>query len=201
MKKISRKNITRSKIVKVSQILFYKNGYSETGINTILKESHTFKKSFYLHFSSKEDLGLEYVKLIKNELITSMQKLLKKYSKLEEFNKMWIRLVRKKVSKHYFQGCPLANLPYSTQKLKKEIMLAFEELKKPLIDYFITNYKFPYSKAKNLSEEILFLYEGTLTCYKLDPKMKYFQYLEKYLKYILKEDAFSKDTNLKNIES
>ena len=36
---------TKERIVKVAMELFYKNGYSETGINEILEKSSSFKKS------------------------------------------------------------------------------------------------------------------------------------------------------------
>ncbi|MCX7999556.1 MAG: TetR/AcrR family transcriptional regulator [Leptospiraceae bacterium] len=168
----------RSKIIKVAHYLFYKKGYSETGINEILKESTTFKKSFYNHFPSKEDLGVEYINLIQTDLTNLLQKLLDKHPQFENFTKAWLNLIKKKILKNYSKGCPLANLPTSSEILRKQIQIAFARLKEPLAQYFINNYGFTKEKAKRVSEEILFLYEGALNSYKLDPHVKYFDYLD-----------------------
>lgn len=177
----------REKILKVAYDLFYKNGYSETGVNEILKEASAFKKSFYNHFPSKEDLGIEYINAIQFELVNLLQRLLDKHPKFEDFSKAWIHLIKKKILKNYSQGCPLANLPTSSEILRKQIQIAFVKLKEPIMQYFINNYGFSKEKAKKISEEILFLYEGALTSYKLDPHSKYFEYLAKHLRYVLKD--------------
>lgn len=180
-------NTTRTKILEVAKVLFYKNGYCETGLNEILQKSSAYKKSFYIHFSSKQDLGVEYIKTIRTELIFLIQRLLKKHSKFENFTNAWIHLLKKKISKNYFQGCPFANFPVNSETLRKQLQFAFSELKEPFVEYFMNNYGFTKEKSKKISEEILFLYEGALTSYKLDPHFKYFDYLQKHLRYVLKD--------------
>ena len=51
----------------------------------------------------------------------------------------------------------------------------------------MTNYKISKLRSTEISEEILFLYEGAITSFKLDPNKRYFEYLEKHLDYIHKE--------------
>ena len=61
MKK-TRELSSREKIVQTASELFYKQGYHQTGINQIIAESGVAKATFYSHFKSKEDLGVEYLR-------------------------------------------------------------------------------------------------------------------------------------------
>ncbi len=61
MKK-TRELSSREKIVRTASELFYKQGYHQTGINQIIAESGVAKATFYSHFKSKEDLGVEYLR-------------------------------------------------------------------------------------------------------------------------------------------
>ncbi len=63
----------------------------------------------------------------------------------------------------------------------------FQNLKDPFINYFMTNYNLPKNRSTEISEEILFLYEGAVTSFKLDPNKRYFEYLEKHLDSISRE--------------
>lgn len=53
---------SREKIVKTASELFFKQGYHQTGINQIITESGVAKATFYSHFKSKEELGVEYLR-------------------------------------------------------------------------------------------------------------------------------------------
>lgn len=174
----------RDRIIETAVKLFYENGYSETGINEILEKSSTFKKSLYTHFSSKTDLGIFYIRQIEGELLNLLGKLLNKYPRYEDFVKAWLKIVRIKFTKDFPLGCPLANMPINSAELNAEVKSSFEHLKEPFVRYFRENYNLSSVQAYELSEEVLFLYEGAMTSYKMDPNRKYFDYLEKHLNYV-----------------
>jgi AcrR family transcriptional regulator len=178
---------TKERIVKVAMELFYRNGYSETGINEILEKSSSFKKSLYTHFSSKTELGITYIRWIEKDLLEMSQKVMTKYPKYEDFIRSWIRIIKNRTFKYFSNGCPLANMPLNTPEIQKEVKIVFQNLKDPFINYFMTNYKIPRSRSIEISEEILFLYEGAVTSFKLDPNKRYFEYLEKHLDSISRE--------------
>ena len=178
---------TKERIVKVAMELFYKNGYSETGINEILEKSSSFKKSLYTHFSSKTELGITYIHWIEKDLLEMSEKVMKKYPKFEDFVRSWIRIIKNRTLRNFSNGCPLANMPMNTPEIQKEVKNVFQNLKEPFINYFMTNYKISKLRSTEISEEILFLYEGAITSFKLDPNKRYFEYLEKHLDYIHKE--------------
>ncbi|HNE09901.1 MAG TPA: TetR/AcrR family transcriptional regulator [Leptospiraceae bacterium] len=172
---------TKERIMEVAVQLFYENGYSETGINEILEKSSTFKKSFYTYFSSKTELGIFYIKHMEKELLSLSEKLLTKYPKFEEFISAWLKIMKYKFSKNYSFGCPLVNMPINSSEINSEVRLAFENLKGPFRKYFKDNYGLSSAQSIELGEEILFLYEGAINSYKLDPRQRYFDYMERYL--------------------
>lgn len=180
----------RDRILNSALDLFYKNGYTETGINEILEHSGTFKKSFYIHFSSKTELGVLYIEQIEEILLNLCSKILSKHPIFIDFCQAWVNISKKKISKLYPKGCPLVNLPVNSKEIQERNQAAFENLKKPFVKYFINNYKMSENDSRVISEEILMLYEGAMNSFKLDPNPKYFDYMENFLKII--------DTKLEN---
>ncbi|MEQ9619193.1 MAG: TetR/AcrR family transcriptional regulator [Deltaproteobacteria bacterium] len=55
-------NSARERIIKTANGLFYNQGYHQTGINQIIKESGVAKATFYNNFKSKEELCIEYLR-------------------------------------------------------------------------------------------------------------------------------------------
>lgn len=54
----------RERIVSTASRLFYQQGYNLTGINQIIAEADIARGSLYQHFSSKEELLLEYMRRV-----------------------------------------------------------------------------------------------------------------------------------------
>jgi AcrR family transcriptional regulator len=52
---------TREMIVRTASMLFYRQGYSNTGINQIIEEAGVAKSTLYQQFRSKEDILLVYL--------------------------------------------------------------------------------------------------------------------------------------------
>ena len=50
---------TKERLISVGRTLLWKKGYNDTGIQEVLKQSGAPKGSFYHHFKSKEDFGLQ----------------------------------------------------------------------------------------------------------------------------------------------
>jgi len=52
----------RDEIVEIASLLFYRQGYGATGIKQIIEQAGIAKGTFYTHFKSKEDLGVEWLR-------------------------------------------------------------------------------------------------------------------------------------------
>ena len=56
---------SRQRLIECAAELFWKNGYSATGISEILKQTDLPKGSFYFYFKSKDDI---YLAVVESEL-------------------------------------------------------------------------------------------------------------------------------------
>ncbi len=63
----------RDDIIAAALIEFSSHNYEGASTNTIIEESGTSKGTFYHHFSGKEDLYLELVRLVADEKVRFMQ--------------------------------------------------------------------------------------------------------------------------------
>ena len=57
----NKRGLAKNKILATADKLFYKQGYSHTGIQQIIDEAGVSKTTFYAHFKSKEELGVTYL--------------------------------------------------------------------------------------------------------------------------------------------
>ena len=55
-------SVKRQELVEIASRLFYEQGFGGTGIKQIIEEAGIAKGTFYSHFSSKEDLGVAWLK-------------------------------------------------------------------------------------------------------------------------------------------
>lgn len=53
----------KTQIIEVASKLFFEQGYHVTGIKQIIEAADIAKGTFYCHFKSKEELGLEWLRL------------------------------------------------------------------------------------------------------------------------------------------
>ena len=52
----------QNELIEIASRLFYKQGYGTTGIKQIIEEAGIAKGTFYTHFTSKEELGLAWLR-------------------------------------------------------------------------------------------------------------------------------------------
>ena len=69
---------SRQRLIECAAKLFWKNGYSATGISEILRQTDLPKGSFYFYFKSKDDLATAvteyYQKILLEQFQNSSQK-------------------------------------------------------------------------------------------------------------------------------
>ena len=52
----------RDELLDIASTLFYRQGYGATGVKQIIETAGIAKGTFYSHFSSKEEVGLAWLK-------------------------------------------------------------------------------------------------------------------------------------------
>ncbi len=63
----------REQILSTAARLFFKQGYSQTGINQLIDESEVARRTFYHHFASKEALGAAYLELAAGQWLKGLR--------------------------------------------------------------------------------------------------------------------------------
>lgn len=154
----------RERIIETASILFYENGYTQTGINQIIEEANVSKASMYHHFRSKEDIAVLY---LQQKHILWMSKLVycsidKKNAKekiLEVFKYMdtWSMEVE-------YRGCSWQNifteLPMDHHKIREQVILSKNQMRKWLRDTIKEDERCNNREANELGDQILVLMEG-----------------------------------------
>jgi AcrR family transcriptional regulator len=63
----------REQILSIAARLFFTQGYTQTGINQLIEASEVAKRTFYHHFSSKEELGVAYLDFAAAQWLASLR--------------------------------------------------------------------------------------------------------------------------------
>ncbi len=104
------------KIRRTAFELFYRQGYHATGINQIIEESGTSKKSFYRYFPAKENLARAYLGERKEFYLEFFRKLGKRCPELHDFMNTWMFVLKKEVECDRYHGCAFANFSGQTME-------------------------------------------------------------------------------------
>lgn len=67
---------TKDRLLAVGQALLWRKGFNDTGIQEVLKQTGAPKGSFYHHFQSKEDFGLQVLDQFARQSLQSMDEAL-----------------------------------------------------------------------------------------------------------------------------
>ncbi len=171
----------KERILKKATELFYVQGVHNTGINQIIDESCVAKASFYHHFPSKDDLISECLLTYGDFLTARVKGLIDSSESLSEFLSRWTASIERDVSSKKFNGCPIANIGYSTNVFSKKFSelfrRMFESWCNQLAEYFekckIAGELSEGTDTAILSRRIIHLYQGAITMWRLTGDLQY----------------------------
>ncbi|WP_167881661.1 TetR/AcrR family transcriptional regulator [Leptospira wolffii] len=195
MKKWTSPDETKERIVQEALHLFYTQGYSNTGINQLLEEAGVFRKSFYTHFSGKEELGTEYLRAQDKSYIGYMRAMMEKYSDTQDFIHGWAAMLIRNSKARKFVGCPFSNFAGQTldqtEYFGKTLNEIMNNWKNELANYFsmatFRGRPLKSGDSQDLAVRFLTCYEGLVQLYITMKEPKYLVRLEKDLEKILEE--------------
>jgi TetR/AcrR family transcriptional regulator, transcriptional repressor for nem operon len=106
------KNSTRERLVEAARILFWKHGYSSTGIAQVLKEADAGSGSLYYFFPTKEDLLLAVLEWYRENLWSQVvQPVFDRVTDpIERIFGILDSYRRGLLATGYQHGCPIGNL-------------------------------------------------------------------------------------------
>ena len=155
---------SRQRLIKCAAELFWKNGYSATGISEILKQTGLPKGSFYFYFKSKDDLATAvteyYQKILLEQFRSSSQG-----NDWESFIEEIFDYLFERATGQTFAGCPYAVMGMETALSKPAVASVFMEgLKKfeQIFQEVLLYSGLSPDHAKILSQRMLSIYQGYL---------------------------------------
>ena len=155
---------SRQRLILCAAELFWKNGYSATGISEILKQAELPKGSFYFYFKSKDELSIAVTEYYQKMILEYFQNNSIGKS-LEDFiNEIFDYLLGSTKGQH-FAGCPYAVMGMETALSKPDVADAFMNGLKKMehLFYQVLLYSgLPQDHAEILAERMLSLYQGEL---------------------------------------
>ena len=151
--------LPKERILETALKLFHEQGYNTTGINQIISEAGVAKASLYLHFKSKEDLGVEYLKArhaiwyeqllsFTNESKKEKKKILATFDFLIDINE-----------KENFRGCSFLNMLSEIQPDESKLLAVIQDYKQELRKFFADTMENP---KDNLSDTVYLLFEAAM---------------------------------------
>lgn len=170
-----KKEPTKLRLLSVSRNLFLRQGYAETGLNQIVGEAKTVKASLYQHFSSKEELGKEVLKIYSDENLNLLKTLMKRNPKPLDFIKAWVRILMREARQSQLFGCGMANFRAQINPMEHQIRSEIERIAKETIDCLTdfleesiqNGYTKPTVDPHSLAKQLFIVYEGVLQSYRL----------------------------------
>ena len=155
---------SRQHLIECAAELFWKNGYSATGISEILKQTDLPKGSFYFYFKSKDDLATAvteyYQKILLEQFRSSSQR-----NDWESFIEEIFDYLFGRATGQTFAGCPYAVMGMETALSKPAVASVFMEgLKKfeQIFQEVLLYSGLSPDHAKILSQRMLSIYQGYL---------------------------------------
>ena len=155
---------SRQRLIECAAELFWKNGYSATGISEILKQTGLPKGSFYFYFKSKDDLATAvteyYQKILLEQFRSSSQG-----NDWESFIEEIFDYLFGRATGQTFAGCPYAVMGMETTLSKPAVASVFMEgLKKfeQIFQEVLLYSGLSPDHAKILSQRMLSIYQGYL---------------------------------------
>lgn len=168
---------SRQRLICCAAELFWKNGYSATGISEILKQCELPKGSFYFYFKSKDELATEVITYYQNILLEHFQELSAKKS-WEDFINAAFDYLLNRTEDQTFSGCPLAVMGMETALSKPEIAAKYMDALKQFEHLFyrvLIQSGLSRDHAEVLSQRFLAVYQGEILLGRISGDISYLE--------------------------
>ena len=141
---------TKQNILQIGAEIIHRKGYNATGLQEILSAANVPKGSFYNHFKSKEDFGLQVIDFFTDFFAQFCKDILEdsNRSPLGRLELLLDRFMEFFDSRGYTCGCPVGNLAQELGDLSP----VFQEKLSKAIDTMVDYYTMILSEAQAAGE-------------------------------------------------
>jgi len=129
---------TKQKILQIGAEIIHRKGYNATGLQEILSAANVPKGSFYNHFKSKEDFGLQVVDFFTDFFAQFCKDILEdsNRSPLGRLELLLDRFMEFFDSRGYTCGCPVGNLAQELGDLSPIFQKKLSKAIDSMVDYY-----------------------------------------------------------------
>lgn len=177
----------RERILDSAFHLFRDQGYAETGISEILTEAGAYKKSLYDHFTSKEDLAVEYLASLTHSHADLIERVAATSEDLERFTDRWVDLVRRSLKHSKRQDCPIglfAGEVASIPEMRPHVLETIDRLIRTMQRSVQQIIPLPDAEAENLARRVFVAFQGGMRLFYLTGEERYLTLMREELKHI-----------------
>jgi len=160
-----KKSSLRATILRTASHLFYRQGYSNTGINQIIQEAGIAKSTLYQQFRSKEELLLEY---LDETGVRTVEALRRAADGVADPKKKLLAIfdhLANLVTREEYYGCHFLNIVYEMPGNEIRIRAGIKKQKDAVRALFVEILT-PVGRQE-LADEIYTLFEGALVGHKI----------------------------------
>ena len=129
---------TKQKILQIGAEIIHRKGYNATGLQEILSAANVPKGSFYNHFKSKEDFGLQVIDFFADFFAQFCKDILEdsNRSPLGRLELLLDRFMEFFDSRGYTCGCPVGNLAQELGDLSPVFQKRLSKAIDTMVDYY-----------------------------------------------------------------
>lgn len=180
-----RKTDLEERILRTADHLFYRRGYTNTGVSQIVQEAGTNKPGLYSYFDGKDELARRYVSDRNEAMTADIIALGGQSTDVVDFFRRWMMFTKDEAvgrGGSLYNGCAVANFALQTEA-ENEPMQAFIRTLGRRWAARLTAYiraemragKFPSKPgAAAIAQRMLVCNEGAITMWKLTGNAVYF---------------------------
>lgn len=156
----------KDRILNAAGRLFFKQGYSNVGVNEIIKDADTAKASFYQHFPSKEALCEAWLEQVHDRSEISREELLKSPCNASSKVATYFENLSQYLVNSDFRGCPYTNTGAMVDTESEGVINQIRSHKESLRDFFEAILSSDYGESEQVSavaNQVFILYSGATT--------------------------------------
>ena len=161
-----RKPNARERILEAAGRLFHQQGYSNVGINEIIKDADTAKASFYAHFPSKEALCEAWLEHIHERSEGWRRDIINKEESAEAKLNHYLDDLAEYLEESNYRGCPYTNTCAMVDTESEGVMRQIKSHKEALRGFFETILRQEYGESdevRDVAGQIFLVYSGAVT--------------------------------------
>lgn len=184
--------LSKNKIIEAAGDLFWRNGYTKTGINEILKATGLPKGSFYFYFKKKSEVAEAVLQYYGSRITGLLRAVAEASDCWESFCDSFMAVFQEKLADKKYYGCPLAvvgtEIAFQEKELAKHYNLAMGEIQK-IFEQVLRKDGIAKRAGEVELEELaalcLAVYEGNLVLYRLSKDQSLLLRMNRQLKAVV----------------